>query len=586
MLLTTDTFTDSAGTLLENHTGETGAVWTRNPILPTGSAAITADGRLRGNAAATIYFSSGVPSSADYDVEADLIVASNVNNAGLVGRQSATAETYYLFDYENGANFKLYTLVNATNVNSTTYAMTLTAGQTYHLRLSMRGSQIACFVNGVQIIAITDANIPAAGRAGLYFSAQDTDTTGYHLDNFASSTPTTTPVTDGNIFFSPYNWFSDGAGSLGANNVNASSTLARTNTPGAYLKLGLNAAASGNATLLLDTSSLNGITAANCPTIAISVDGGAFTTQLLSYATGTTRLPIAGNLSAGAHSAIVYFRSIDTTSALSMGDRWNTPASAVTVTGVELDGKGSATAAPALRSKRMLFYGDSITEGVDAVGGSGANGDQDATQTYGQLLAAGLDAEVGIVGFAAQGWTIAGYGNVPTFYDVTTPSNSAYDKYFAGASRLHGGALSPAPDYLAVSLGRNDVSFGATDAAVTAAVSAVLPALRTIAPSSHLLVITPIDGSKRGAIAAGFAAANVAGASLIDFGTSIQSSINVGGLNTNDGIHLNVRGHATIASLLLNQLRTILGGAATTNASTGQFAGGSVSLTDGIFATG
>src|SRR5258708_40265540 len=132
MLFTTDTFTDTAGTLLENHTGETGAVWTRNPVLPTGSAAITADGRLRGNAAATIYFSSGVPASADYDVEADLGVASNANNAGLVGRQSAPAETYYLFDYAHGNMFRLYTLLNATNVNATAYALTLTARRTRH----------------------------------------------------------------------------------------------------------------------------------------------------------------------------------------------------------------------------------------------------------------------------------------------------------------------------------------------------------------------------------------------------------------------------------------------------------------------
>jgi len=589
-MFTTDTFTDTAGTLLESHTGETGAAWTRNPSFSTASAAITAAGRCRGNAVNAVYYESGVPASADYDVEADLYVASNANLCGIIARQSTTAPTYYLLDYEASGSFRLYTVVNGATLNTTSYAMALTVGQTYHLRLAVRGSQVACFVNSQQIMSVTDANISAAGRAGVFFGAADTDSTGYQLDNFTGAVPVAAAVTDPNLLFSPYNWYSDGSGAMQATNVKASSTLAQSNNAGAYLRFTVNAAAAGNVSLMLDTSPLNGITAGNCPTLAISVDGQAFTSQLLAYATGTTRLPLALNLPAGNHAFVVCFRSVTLNSSLAMGDRWNTPASVVKVTGVEIDGKGSATASQTARSKRMIAYGDSITEGADAVGSSNANADQDATQIWPLLVAGALDAEVGVVGFSGQGWTVGGYGNVPKFYDTTTPANSTFDKYYSGTSRLIASALAPAPDYVAVLHGKNDASQGASDSAVTATVTAWLGDVRADAPSAKIFVVTPFDGSKRSAIAAGFGAASDSNADLIDLGTAIEPTLSSGGLNTNDGIHPNVRGHATFASMLVDQIVPLLesggggGGAGSFTGSCGTFYGGAVELSTGSFA--
>jgi lysophospholipase L1-like esterase len=584
-IFTNDSFTGTAGTLLENHTGETGATWTRNSAFASGSAAITAAGRLRGNIAAnSIYYESATPASADYDVEADLYLASTAASCGILGRASTSAATYYLLDYESSGNWNLYTVVNGTTSNQHSFSQTLTVGQTYHIRLSMRGSLISCYVNGSLIIQITDTNISTAGRASVFFSAADTDSTGSHLDNFTGSIPATVGVTDPNVFFSPCNWRSDGAGPMLANNINTSSTYAQTNNPGAYLKFSLTAASAGVATLLLDTTPLNGITAANCPTLAISVDGAAFTTPLLAYATGTTRLLLAGNLSAGAHTVAIFFRSVTLSSSLAMGDRWNTPASAVKITGLELDGKGSATAAQTLHAKRMLVFGDSITEGADAVGSNNANADQDATQTYAQLLAVGLDAEVGVIGFSSQGWTVAGYGNVPKFYDTATPSNSTFDKYWAATSRVSSGTFAPALDFLVVIHGTNDAAQGASDAAVTSAVSAWLPAVRADAPSANIFVVIPFDGGKRAAIVSGVAAIIDPKLHLIDLGTAIQPTLAAGGAYTNDALHPNVRGHAVFASMLINQIRQALNPAGPFVASTGEFLGSSVELTDGGFA--
>jgi lysophospholipase L1-like esterase len=589
-LFTSDTFTDTTGTLLENHTGETGAVWTKNPAFSTGSAAITSAGRLRGNSGGfAIYYSSAAPASADYDVEADLYVASTADTTGILGRQSTSAVTYYLFDYEfSSAQWKLYTVVNGATLNSTTFNQTLTAGQTYHIRLCMRGSNITCFVNGGQVISLTDSSITAAGRPGVLFSSQDTDSTGAHLDNFTAALPASISITDTHLYFSPYNWQSDGSGAMQSSNVRASSTFAQSNTPGAYCKFAINAASSGFATLLLDTSPLTGISAGNCPQIACSVDGQAFAVQLLAFATGTTRLVLAGNLSSGTHTINLYFRSVTLNSVSAMGDRWNTPASVVKITGLELDGKGSVLTTQTLHSRNMLVYGDSVTEGADAVGSSNNNADQDSTQTYAQLLSCTLDAEVGIIGFSAQGWTVAGYGNVPKFYDNTTPANSTFDHYFSGSSRLISGALTPAPDYILILHGTNDVNQGAADATVTSTVSAALTAICAGAPNAQIFVTIPFAGGKRSAITAGLSALSDSNVHLIDLGTTIQPTLSTGGLNTNDGIHPNVRGHATFAALLTNQLRQLLTpppSSSNFTASSGDFAGSNVQLSAGAFAT-
>lgn len=581
-----DSFTDTAGTALSAHTGEVGATWTAVPTF-SGAAVINPSGDCRGNGANALWYESGLPASADYDVEADVYVASIVNQAGILGRVSTTAATYYLLYYDAGAAvWRLYVVVNGTAVTNFSFAQTLTAGQIYHLHLMMRGSQIMAFVNGSQIFNVTDSNISAAGRAGVYFSAADTNTTGLHLRNFSGATAASDGVTDANIYFSPYNWKSDGGGSMQSNNVNASSTYALSNNTGAYLKFTLSAVTQGSVTMLLDTTPMNGVSAGNCPTIDILVDGKAFTTTLLAYATGTTRILLADNLAAGNHTFEVFFKSVDLSSTSSMGDRWNgsPPQAVVKVTGFELDGKGSATASQTLAAKRMIWFGDSFAEGGAIVANGYINADNDATQTMPQLVAAGLNAEVGVIGFATQGFGNAGYGNVPMLYNSTDASQS-WNKYYASNSRLVSGSFTPAPDYIVVMEGTNDQNFGISDATVTTAVQSLISAWRTAAPNARIFVCIPPNGDKRSAITTGVSNAADSKTTLIDLGTASQNTLAGGGLNTNDGTHPNVRGHATFAAMLLNAMQAVLGGsAASFAASTGNFVGGEVQLTDGAFA--
>src|SRR3546814_9399686 len=64
-----DSFTDTAGTALASHTGETGASWTQHPSFAAGMT-ITDANRCRPSSSGSIiaYYASGVPAGADYEV--------------------------------------------------------------------------------------------------------------------------------------------------------------------------------------------------------------------------------------------------------------------------------------------------------------------------------------------------------------------------------------------------------------------------------------------------------------------------------------------------------------------------------------
>ena len=51
-----DAFTDTDNTLLENHTGETGATWTKHGLTGTGSAQITNANRLQNGTANSVIY--------------------------------------------------------------------------------------------------------------------------------------------------------------------------------------------------------------------------------------------------------------------------------------------------------------------------------------------------------------------------------------------------------------------------------------------------------------------------------------------------------------------------------------------------
>ncbi len=192
-LVVYDTFTDTPNLLLSSHTGETGATWTKHPSYVNGNNSyISNANRMRGGGD-SLYYASGVPATADYDVQADLCgMAQNASTTGVAGRVSTTGDTAYrvVFDVPNTGGYVLQK-VNAGVVTQLAWigpwqwGGNFADGSTHTVKLQMRGTSIKVFVDGVERLSVTDSSITAAGRAGVYTRSYSmTDTWGVHIDNF------------------------------------------------------------------------------------------------------------------------------------------------------------------------------------------------------------------------------------------------------------------------------------------------------------------------------------------------------------------------------------------------------------------
>jgi hypothetical protein len=103
----TDSMTGSDSTDLTAHTGETGATWAKVTGI-TGIIKITSN-RCKGDSGgASLYYASGTPASANYEVEADLYVVSEIDEVGVCGRLSTGAHTCYRawYDHTTGDGYK------------------------------------------------------------------------------------------------------------------------------------------------------------------------------------------------------------------------------------------------------------------------------------------------------------------------------------------------------------------------------------------------------------------------------------------------------------------------------------------------
>lgn len=335
--------------------------------------------------------------------------------------------------------------------------------------------------------------------------------------------PTTYPVTDASIFWSPYNWYSDGAGAMQANNVKASSTHAWSGMRGAYFKFKATVGASGSIALNIDTTTLSGLTAAGCPQINWSINGGAYQTKLL--ASGDTSFSLATGLSAGTYEVFVYFRGVYITQDGGGAQNYTAANNIFKVTGIVVSAGGTLSATT-IRSKKLLVYGDSITEGDLSNGGPRSSTSQDAHMTYGYVLAQALDAEVGIVGFYGQQWS---------WFNSTWPNHAS------GISRLISSALSPAPDYIVINYGENDGNPGPLVGNINSTLSAVAAA----APSAKMVLNIPFSGRARTNLNAATLPSNCVRIDLARF-----EMLNGNTVWSYDGQHPNQRGHANLGALL------------------------------------
>jgi lysophospholipase L1-like esterase len=96
----------------------------------------------------------------------------------------------------------------------------------------------------------------------------------------------------------------------------------------------------------------------------------------------------------------------------------------------------------------ILVYGDSITEGVLALGGSQKfdTDHNDASVVYSYVLGGLLGAEIGVIGFGYNALTHPGSGGV-------APLGQAWNQLWDGVPRNFS---TPKPDLIVLNEGTND----------------------------------------------------------------------------------------------------------------------------------
>lgn len=184
-----DTFTDTAGTGLASHTADSGHTWTEHASLTTGDMVISDANRVRSNSNNTsVYHSSWVPATADYDVTAVIRRLSSLGSLGVVARCETGANTMYLFRYNTGTTAWEILLLNA-GASSTlgSFSQSLSDNTSYTLKAELRGTALKLYVDSVERISVTDSTISAKGVAGVRALTTVANTTGYHMDSIATA---------------------------------------------------------------------------------------------------------------------------------------------------------------------------------------------------------------------------------------------------------------------------------------------------------------------------------------------------------------------------------------------------------------
>lgn len=196
----TDTFTDTAGdNLATQHTGEVGATWVPVTGGGGGNWLITDAGRVRPASAGTAHDTraSGVPTTAEYDVDADFRVFTHAGDFSdtprLWGRLLATEQTGY-FVYNSGGTWILYQMEAGMATGYLgEFASPLVDGTTYHVKLAIRDASKKVYLDGVLIITSFTNVLTTKGYVGIgtgYYPTAATNSTGVHLDNVIATEAT------------------------------------------------------------------------------------------------------------------------------------------------------------------------------------------------------------------------------------------------------------------------------------------------------------------------------------------------------------------------------------------------------------
>ena len=311
---------------------------------------------------------------------------------------------------------------------------------------------VAAPAGGIHSLDVRDHNNTTHTDAGIYIV----------------TVPATTAIApnDAGLVYSPYNW-------------NVTSTHAITVQPGAYFKTLF----TGNTCVLnFDTSHMQ----SPASQIWWRIDDSKWVSAAVA-ATVSLTIPavMSGNSDVPCHLLEVIYKGQDPSGTANSWDPAST-GTAVNFTGLTID-YAASVAAPAVLSRNILVYGDSITEGVRTAGESASPtpGQNDAQMGWAYQLGKLLGAEVGVVGCGGTGYTNS-YRGVPA-------CSSSYNLIYSGQSRT----FSPAPDLTVVNHGVNDG--GASGSSITTAATTVFNGLLGAFAAKPIVALAPLPPSYSGA---------------------------------------------------------------------------------------
>ncbi len=278
------------------------------------------------------------------------------------------------------------------------------------------------------------------------------------------------------IYFSPYSWHDGGDYRLAA-------------LGGAYIKAAFTGSTFG---IKIDRSRLLHISPSRLCVNAY-IDGSSTPIcTTLGAADMCGVLNFTTSLSSGNHYIEIYFSGSDDEEAYKYGSP-----NALCVTGfniaageriLNLSDVGRAT-----KSGKLLFFGDSITEGI----GTNSNDEKG----YAPTIARTLGYEYGQCGNAGIGWTLGGCRNFVDFY---IPQEDGFGKgfwreYIEGVSRFVDddptkGYIDGAPDAVFVNLGENDAQFRSNLTTARGRLTGWLTDMRKVLPeNTPIFVIVPFN---------------------------------------------------------------------------------------------
>jgi hypothetical protein len=318
------------------------------------------------------------------------------------------------------------------------------------------------------------------------------------------STLQTIAINDSNIFFTPGNWVLNG------------SNFASTNSPGAYLKMGFT-----GTSFAINVNTTSGF---DFPKIAYSIDGGPLQRLILPSQSASLKVNLTPTLlPSGSHQISIYLDG------LGRADRWNTPSDQLKINSFIIDQNATAIA-PTLRTKRMLLYGDSISEGSGQLVRNGVVAHNQWSTGWTKLLSDALDAEITMAAYQGSGYNYTGAGNVPGVLTGWNLIRNGVTRTFINF------------DYVVIWHGQNGTP---TQSEITT----TLTNLRGAIPNSKIFLGVPFSGKERSIITSSFNSQSDANVFLIDTGLTGTNVVS-NPLYTSDGLHPNTLGHSLLAPIV------------------------------------